>query len=61
MYYNYGNPSTDAVDYIMSRLSSISDSQSSQSDAAYTYLGLNTIIKEDSQRAGFSLRRSQRR
>ena len=37
VHYNYGNPSTDAVDYIMSRLSSISDSQSSQTDAQYTY------------------------
>ena len=45
--YHYGDPETDATDYVMSRLSSISDSESSATDAAYTYLGLSTIVVED--------------
>ena len=42
--YNYGDDLTSqaAVDAIMSRLSSISDSGSGGTDAVYTYLGLDT-------------------
>ena len=46
--YNYGDDLTSqaAVDAIMSRLSSISDSGSGGTDAVYTYLGLDTLVAE---------------
>jgi RHS repeat-associated protein len=61
--YNYGSAtgnSNAVTDYIMSRLSSISDSQSGQSgqtepDAAFTYLGLDTVVAEDYPEAGVEL------
>ncbi len=49
---NYNYPT--GVDAIMSRLGSITDSDST-TDAAYTYLGLDTIVKEDFQQAGVNL------
>ena len=53
--YNYNAGPQAAVDQIMSRLGSISDSQGSATDAVYTYLGLDTIVKEDYQQAGVML------
>ena len=47
--YNY----TGAVDSVMSRLSSITE-QNGTTDAAYTYLGLDTIVAEDYPGAGSS-------
>ena len=55
VHYDYGSDSLTATDYIMSHLSSISDSQSGETDAVYTYLGLGTIVKEDYQQAGVML------
>ena len=47
VHYNYNTGVQAAVDEIMSRLSSISDSESGEIDAAYTYLGAGTIAVED--------------
>ena len=47
VHYNYNTGVQAAVDEIMSRLSSISDSESGETDAAYTYLGAGTIAVED--------------
>ena len=47
VHYNYSTGAQAAVDEIMSRLSSISDSESGEIDAAYTYLGAGTIAVED--------------
>ena len=47
VHYNYNTGVQAAVDDIMSRLSSISDSESGEIDAAYTYLGAGTIAVED--------------
>ena len=49
---NYNYPS--GVDAVMSRLGSITDSNQTV-DAAYSYLGLGTIIREDYQQAGVKL------
>jgi hypothetical protein len=41
----YGDGNATAIDFIMSRLSSISDNQSGASvDAAYTYLGTGRCL-----------------
>ena len=48
--YNY----TGAVDSVMSRLSSITE-QNGTTDAAYTYLGLDTIVAEDYPGGGVEL------
>jgi len=53
--YQYGDPQTDAIDYIMSRLISISDSESGVTDASYKYLGQNQIVAETYDQAGVSL------
>ena len=52
--YNYNLGAQAAIDQIMSRLSSISDSGSA-TDAAYTYLGAGTIVTEDYVEAGVKL------
>jgi RHS repeat-associated protein len=49
---NYNYPA--GVDAVMSRLGSITDSDGTV-DAAYTYLGLDTIVREDYRQAGVEL------
>ena len=39
----------------MSRLGTISDNQTNATDAAFTYLGLGTIVVEDELAAGVKL------
>jgi RHS repeat-associated protein len=49
--YNYAG----VVDSVMSQLSSISEHEGGQTDAAFTYLGLDTVVTEDYPEAGVEL------